>query len=83
MRMGRFHASWQGYAHPLVSFLGVFCLAEQGMDRIALLQEIPEASKRVSMPRGLLRHLPLFRHYMVLFLGLVCEVHGTFHLRTK
>ena len=52
MRMGRFHASWQGYAHPLVSFLGVFCLAEQGMDRIALLQEIPEASRQVSIPRG-------------------------------
>jgi hypothetical protein len=83
MMMGRFHARWQGNAHPLLSFLGVFYLAKQGVDRIALLQEIPEASKRVSMPRDLLRLLPLFRHYVVLFLGLFCEVHVTFHLHTK
>jgi len=52
------------------------------MDRIALLQEVPEASKWVSMPRDLLRSLRLFRHRVgLVLLGLVCEVHGTIHLQ--
>ena len=64
-----------------IAFLRVFFLAEQGADRLALLQEVPEAGIWVSMQHSFFRFLLLFRHYASLFLGLVCEVHGTFHLR--